>query len=251
MLLKGKSIWFSRPQYFDDLHEFSLDTTTARVAIVWRLNGFRNAYNQAVQHGRSDYLASVKPLTDGLPIAPDGTISECKLKLSQISPKLLSSIRKNYQNSQESFLISCWRHAEKENVAMWSQYASMDEGIAIVADASALKDALRKTFDIRLIDVKYRDLGETQTVPMEHVPLGYKDIRFETEQEYRFYFRNDLIGEQRGMAIPISLLDVIEAVHIAPNASPQYRDMIKSLLQDYDLDVQLKESPLDQNAFKF
>lgn len=127
----------------------------------------------------------------------------------------------------------------------------MDEGIAIVADASALRDALRETFDIRLINVNYRDLGETQTVPMEHVPLGYKDIRFETEQEYRFYFRNDLIYKQPGMAIPIPLLGVIKAVHIAPNASRQYRDMIKSLLQDYDLDVQLEESPLDQNAFKF
>ena len=171
MLLQKSSIWFSRPQYFNDPHEFSMDTATQRAAIVWRLNGFRDAYNRSVLHGRSDYLASVSRLVEGLPIEDDGTISAGDLRLSQLSPTLLSSIRKNYQDWQESFLISCWRYAEKENVAMWSQYASMDAGIAIVADHSALRNAFKAVADIRLTRVQYRDIAETQDEPMKSIPL--------------------------------------------------------------------------------
>lgn len=250
MLLQQSSIWFSKPQYFNDPHEFSMDTVSQRAAIVWRLNSFRDAYNRAVLLGRSDYLASVSHLTDGLPIESDGTIPAGDLRLSQLSPALLSSIRKNYQDWQNSFLISCWRYAEKENVAMWSQYASMDAGIAIVADHSTLSNALRSLADIRLSQVQYRDLAETQNEPMRTIPLSYKDIRFQTEEEYRFYFRTD-IGDRPGLAIPVPLSEVLTAVHVSPYASHQHLDMVKDLLRTYGLGIPVRTSPLAEIPAKF
>lgn len=250
MLLKQKAIWFSKPQYFDDPHEFSLDTASQRAAIVWRLNSFRDAYNRAIRLGRSDYLETVSHLIDGLPIESDGTISACQLRLSQLSPALLSSIRKTYKDWQESFLISCWRYAEKDNVAMWNQYASMDAGIAIVADHQTLQNALHARFDIRLTPVEYRDLAKSGNDPMRTIPLSYKDIRFQTEEEYRFYFRGD-IGEQRGLAIPINLSDVLTSVHVSPHASGQHRDMVKDLLKAYGLEVPVQTSPLAEVPTKF
>lgn len=250
MLLQQRSIWFSRPQYFDDPHEFSMDTVSQRAAIVWRLNSFRDAYNRAVLLGRSDYLASMSHLIDSLPIESDGTIPACHLRLSQLSPALLSAIRKNYQDWQESFLISCWRYAEKDNVAMWSQYASMDAGIAVVADHSALRSALRTHGDIRLTSVQYRDLANTQNEPMRTIPLSYKDIRFQTEEEFRFYFRAD-IGERPGFPIPVRLPEVLTAVHVSPRAGSRFYDLVKDLLERYGLKIPLQTSPLAEIPAKF
>lgn len=250
-MLQTNEIWFSRPKYFNDPHEFSTDRSTQQSLIEWRLNSFCRAYNRAVKSSRTRYLGVAATLTDGLAISGDGVIKEQSVKFSDLSPILLSSIRNDLKRWQESFGISCWRYSEHDSVAMWNQYASIEEGIAITANLEKLRFALRKYGDIRLALVDYRDMSTDSTQPMKGIPLQFKDIRFAAEDEARFYFSMPLHSEQPGIGIKVKLAEVVDAIYLSPNANQWFKDIVSNLVSRYHLNVNIVDSPLGRIPSKF
>lgn len=249
-LLQNKSIWFSRPQYFDDPHEFTMDISSQRQLLQWKLDSFAREYNRAVESNRKLYIAKVEPLIEGLPLEDDGKIKKSSIKLTNISKILLSSIRNDIRKWQESFYISCWRYSTHDSVAIWNQYATLEEGIAIVVDLDELRKSFQKFGDVRLAIVEYRDLSNTMNVPMQMNPLTYKDIRFNSEEEARFYFRAEA-GKLKGINVPIDLATVIKEIHLSPNSSILFKGIIQNLLHTYEIKVPLIESSLSNIPSKF
>lgn len=246
-LLQSESIWFSRPQYFDDPHEFTMDINSQKELFQWKLDSFAREYNRAVTSGLKTFIASASPLIKGLPISKNGKIDKSNIKLSNLSQALLSSIRNDIQNWQESFCISCWRYSPYDSIAMWSQYATLEEGIALVVDLDDLRKSLKKWGDIRLAIVEYRDFSDHTIVPMRMNPLTYKDIRYETEAEARFYFRASP-HSRKGVAVPFDLANVVKEIHLSPNASSWFRTNVQGLLDKYGVRIPLEESSLGKSS---
>ncbi len=250
-LLRTESIWFSRPQYFDDPHEFTMDVCSQRELFQWKLDSFTREYNKAKISNRDSFILNATPLIVGLPLDGNGLIKKGEVKLSNLSEILLSSIKRDIQLWQESFCISCWRYSAFDSVAVWNQYASLEEGIAIVAEVDELRASLRKFGDIRLEIVKYVDFSSNKYGPMRSNPLGYKDIRYEAESEARFYFRAAKESGLRGIEVPFKISEVIKEIRLAPNATGWFKKNIECLLKKYKLTIPVVESSLGQAPNKF
>jgi hypothetical protein len=249
-MLQNQSVWFSRPQFFDDPHEFTMDVPSQRNLFQWKLNSFARAYNRAVVSKQTSFISTAAPLVAGLEVDESGKIKNGQIRLSQLSSSLLSSIKKDIRTWQESFCISCWRYSPYDSVAIWNQYATLNEGVAIVADLDGLRKSFQKIYDIRLTIIEYRDFADETIAPMSMNPLTYKDIRFSSEEEARFYFRARL-GSEKGLGVPFELADVITEIHLSPNSDYNYKQLVRGLLENYGLNIAIVESSLSRVPSKF
>ncbi len=249
-MLKNQAIWFSRPQYFEDPHEFTMDESSQRELFQWKLDSFAREYNRAVTSNRKSFVTASSSMITGLPIDKDGKIEKGLIKLSDLSDSLLSSIRKDIQKWQESFCISCWRYSPYDSVAIWNQYATLKEGIAIVVDLDGMRKSFRKFGDIRLTVIDYRDFSDSSNEPMRFNPLGYKDVRYASEEEARFYFRAEL-GDLKGVPVAFDISEVVKEIHLSPDATGEFKSIIQDLLNKYNLNIPLVESSLGRVPNKF
>lgn len=249
-LLQDKDVWFSRPHFFDDPHELTMDLPSQRELLQWKLDSFAREYNRAIVSSLKSFILTTAPLVEGLLLNKDGKIEKQAVKLSNLSDILLSSIRKDIRKWQKSFCISCWRYSHLDSVAMWNQYASLDEGIAIVADLDKLRKTLNQCHDIRLAIIEYRDFSDESNGPMIMNPLTYKDIRYESESEARFYFRASL-ESQKGIPIPFDISEAVKEIQLSPNATDSFKNSIQDLLNKYELKIPLVKSSLGQVPNKF
>ncbi len=249
-MLQNQTIWFSRPQFFEDPHEFTMDEPSQRELFQWKLDSFAREYNRAVTSNREFFVTASKPMIKGLPIDESGKILKSQIRLSDLSNILLSSIRKDIRKWQESFCISCWRYSPYDSVAIWGQYATLREGVAIVADLDGIRKSFQKFGDIRLAVIQYRDFSAGSNEPMRINPLTYKDVRYASEEEARFYFRATL-GNLKGVAVPFDLSEVVREIHLSPNATGEFKSSIQGLLNKYDFHIPLVESSLGRVPNKF
>jgi hypothetical protein len=249
-ILQNQSVWFSRPQYYEDPHEFTMDIPSQRSLFQWKLDSFVREYNRAVVSKQTSYISASAPLVAGLELEEFGGIKSGQISLSQLSDSLLASIKKDIRTWQESFCISCWRYSPYDSVAIWNQYAALSEGVAIVADLDNLRKSFNKFGDIRLAIIEYRDYADESITPMNMNPLTYKDIRFSSEEEARFYFRARL-GSKRGLAVPFELADTVTEIHLPPNCTDYYKRMVKGVIEKYGFEITIIESSLSRVPSKF
>jgi hypothetical protein len=249
-MLQDQTIWFSRPQFFDDPHEFTMDESSQRELFQWKLDSFVREYNRAVTSNRESFVKATNTMVTGLPMDKHGKIEKSLIKFSDLPDTLLSSIRKDIQKWQESFCISCWRYSPYDSVAIWNQYATLEEGIAIVVDLDGIRKSFQKFGDIRLAVIEYRDFADTSNDPMRSNPLTYKDVRYSAEEEARFYFRAKL-GDFKGLSVPFDISEVITEIHLSPNATGEFKSSIQDLLKKYKVNIPLIESSLGRVPSKF
>ncbi len=249
-MFQDNSIWFSRPQHFDDIHEFTMDESSQQELFQWKLDSFAREYNRAITSNKESFLETSTPLIVGLPIGIDGKIEKKSINFSNLSDSLLSSIKKDIQVWQESFCISCWRYSPHDSISIWNQYATLEEGIAIVVDLEGIRKSFQQYVDARLAVIEYRDFSDTLNTAMIMNPLTYKDIRFESEAEARFYFRAKL-GDEKGISIPFNTSEVIKEIHLSPNASDDFKNTIQDLLDENNITTTLTKSPLNEVPNKF
>jgi len=249
-MLKNQSIWFSRPQYFEDPHEFTMDEPSQRELFQWKLDSFVREYNRAVTSNRKSFVTASSSMITGLPIDKSGKVEKSVIKLSNLSNTLLSSIKKDIQQWQESFCISCWRYSPYDSVAIWNQYATLQEGIAIVVDLDGIRKSFQEFGDIRLAIINYRDFSDTSNDAMDSNPLNYKDVRYTSEEEARFYFRAKL-GDLKGVAVPFNISRVVKEIHLSPDATEEFKSIVQDLLNKYKFNIPLVESTLGKVPSKF
>ncbi|MGK0298022.1 MAG: hypothetical protein ACI9XC_001640 [Gammaproteobacteria bacterium] len=249
-MLQNQTIWFSRPQFFEDPHEFTMDEPSQRELFQWKLDSFAREYNRAVASHRESFVIASRLMVSGLPMDKQGKIEKSLINLSDLSDTLLSSIRKDIHKWQESFCISCWRYSPYDSVAIWNQYATLKEGIAIVVDLDRIRKSFQNFGDIRLAVIDYRNFSDTSNSPMHSNPLGYKDVRYASEEEARFYFRAKS-GDLKGVSVPFDLAGVVKEIHLSPNATSEFKGIVQDLLNKYNFNIPLVESSLCRVPSKY
>jgi hypothetical protein len=155
-------------------------------------------------------------------------------------------------------LVNCWHINEGESMAMWKIYGKANEAIAIQSRCRLLQECIQSDHDIHIGKVKYIDRQSDN--PANFVPEGnlmyafmYKDRAFEYENELRA-FKLDLKEipqddkginitksepPNSGMMVTIDLRKLLQRVVISPVSEPWFYDLLKNLLEKYELDREI------------
>jgi hypothetical protein len=160
--------------------------------------------------------------------------------------------------------VNCWHVNSVESAAMWAQYGAMDRGIAIKTSFDRLTTSLHaisineREMQIHAGLVQYVNY-ETAAIPEGNLffPYIHKRTSFEHEHELRLlFFTWPIVGEPGnqqldlslasppGIYIPVDLAQLIRAVHMAPGTRTWVRELVRSVLEKFDIDRPVIESSL-------
>ena len=144
-----------------------------------------------------------------------------------------------------------WRLSSVDSIAIWNQYASLKEGVAISLPHEDLQRSLKVNGDIRLGVVNYVDfnaINEPQHMP----PFLYKDVRYASEEEARFYFRARVEDVAiRGYGMKVDVNSLVKDIYIAPNADPWFKSLVADIAKSYGLLAGIVDSPLSKMPRRF
>src|SRR5258708_1924748 len=215
------------------------------------------------QHMRSVVQYNRNPTTD-----------RDKAKVAAEADAAIYHIRQNYEQNRRGVFISCWHMNEFESAAMWSQYTSSNNAVAIRSTYNRLADCLSSPPPIKgftvpfggemmtmeplkpLIGVvKYITYAPPATFPQDNLlyPFLHKRKSFEHEHELRAIIWTNLptiIGHPSvtpplpelpaGLGVKIDdLSKLVEDVIIAPEADSWYKELVEKILEKYELDKKI------------
>jgi hypothetical protein len=214
-LLKSHALYFSRADKLGDPFEGSV----SRASILARMTAFQKAPpQQRGQHTVEIHL---------------GIYTSFFLRM----PKLT--------------FVSCWHMNEVESTAMWRLYA--EQGIALRTTVSKL---LRLTPDNAfVVEVRYANYSK-EAIP-DHTPIApfvFKRKSFAHENEVRAIIQDDpktqgdLDARSAGKLVDVSLIDLIDSVHVYPSASDAFRTKVVEITERYGLEKKVHRSEIDSPA---
>lgn len=165
---------------------------------------------------------------------------------------------------REHTLINCWHINEHESSAMWKLYLSSNEGIAIQTTFGKLCESFSNTEDeVFLGKVKYVNY-ETDWIPEGNTfsPFLFKRKSFEHEHEVRAIvqiFSQEFRTEnsidinspiyEYGKNIEVDLQILIENIYISPTSPKWFVDLIRSVLEKFQLNKNVVQSQLYNNPY--
>lgn len=173
-----------------------------------------------------------------------------------------------WKHGRESTALDCWHLSEHESAAMWQLYAS--QGIAIRSTFGRLIEALPGgvpgdgTHAICLGRVRYVDY-ETAVMPEGNSfwPFVHKRLSFAHEHEVRgviYAIGSKMVTydgfaiveaavPSEGFLVPVKLVTLIEAVHVAPSSPAWMAKAIEAVVRRFALEVPVIQSSLDTSPF--
>ena len=189
---------------------------------------------------------------------------------SYADPFLADLVRRHrvFVNQIRPFtLVNCWHESTHESTALWSQYSSQHEGIAIKTDFKSLSGSFVCNDTIFIGRVEYIDY-ETTNIPRlnDFAPFLHKRKSSEHEKEVRVI--NIDLPLPPGLLnsdIPLEPLDLTEAIHnvgayrnvdlsllvneliVAPYAEDWFLELVRSVAAHYALDAPVIRSSLADN----
>ncbi len=138
---------------------------------------------------------------------------------------------------------SCWHVSNHESAGMWKLYARTEEAVCIQTTYERLEGILPD--DARIGMVRYVDY-QKQWIPESNplAPFMFKRLSFEHEQELRILKplgdlaalqSNPIVPDNAagGELIPCDLTQLIEAVHVAPNAPAWFAELVQKVVSRY------------------
>jgi hypothetical protein len=172
-------------------------------------------------------------------------------------PSDINDVSKWVRNFKQWTYINCWHLNEYESAAMWKLYSTTSESIAIETTYENLKQVLPE--DVYLGKVNYIDY-EKERLSTKNLfePFVTKRKSFEHEKEIRIV-RQDLPLEIKdskpflnmikkndtlGININVNLNELIKIVHISPEAPNYFFDLVKDVIEKYDVSCEVKKSDL-------
>ena len=154
-------------------------------------------------------------------------------------------------------IINSWHMNGYESAAMWELYLKSDEGVAIQSTFKRLKESFlnHAEHDVYIGTVKYIDY-ETEWLPegFTFYPFLHKRKSFEHERELRaivqkFPTKGNKIDYTQeifddGAYINVNLYTLIEKIFVSPTAPKWFNDVVKSIVNKYDLNKEVTQSSL-------
>lgn len=186
----------------------------------------------------------------------------------------LEHYRSNRKFELNSYNICCFHINEEESFALWKIYASSDYSIAIQTTYEQLKKSFEicKDKDIFCGKVEYRDYSEesldTIDISDETALFLSKRKCFEYENECRAIYydysdlnkiskkknipferrhpeRDQILGKNHGIYIPVNLNSLISNVYCSPNSPDWFVELVKSIRKKYGYEFSVIRSSID------
>lgn len=153
------------------------------------------------------------------------------------------------KKDQQRVYASSWHRQDHESLAMWTQYASRGEGIAIVSSTARLIRALADVEDeVFISKVRYVDYDRTlMGLTGDWLnPCVHKRLGFEHEKEVRAIIWHET-GAPRaagGLAVKLPLDTLIGTVIVAPSAPQWVVNLVEALVKKYEYNMPVYQSRL-------
>lgn len=190
-----------------------------------------------------------------------------------MSPESYENYRKERVRIRNIIAISCWHRAIHESEAMWSLYGLTGEGVAIKTTVGRLAEALppktlprgsTDNWGINIGHVEYIDY-KTATLPPYNIyfPYLHKRHAFQHEREVRAVAmitegaqaavdaaKANFEISDGGLAIPVDVEKLIEAVYISPLGSASFQRTVRATLDRFgyksipDIKSDLADDPI-------
>lgn len=184
-------------------------------------------------------------------------LSNTKRKIDDVETELEKDIiehRKANDMFKKHIYISCWNKSENESYALWKIYAGLNQGIMIKSNIERIIKAFENTKEIlQISEVKYIDYKkESVKIGNANYPIIHKNKPYNYEDEIRLIhqvnpelsFEEDSIKNKLeiGKNIETKIEFLIEEVIISPFAPKWFFDVVKNVLEKYDLNVNIRYS---------
>lgn len=156
--------------------------------------------------------------------------------------RLINELSRNGCLERDFTFISCWYNNEYESEAMWKLYAmNVNNAVAVQTTAEHLYEALGRSPRIDIGKVQYIDYS-LKYAPL-HGSFWCKRMAFEHEHEVRAVIKS--LGEKKsGIAVPINIDKLIDAIYISPYAPQWFESVVRSVLTRYGISKPLKQSQM-------
>jgi hypothetical protein len=209
---------------------------------VWRYMDFTKLISMFEQKGV--FLSRADKLNDPF----EGSFTKVNQELRPLVRKYLRltgglSAAEIVQKLREWVGASCWHVNAHESAGMWKLYARSEEAVCIQTTYDRLCSIVPP--DARIGMVRYVDY-RNQWIPESNplAPFMFKRLSFQHEQELRILKPiGDLNALQslvdiphnkaEGELISCDLTQIIEAVHVAPDAPAWFEQLVRSVVFRY------------------
>lgn len=159
---------------------------------------------------------------------------------------------RQYEEFRKDFYINCWHMNDHESYLMWRVYA--DKGCAIQTNYERLSASFEATpAKIEGCVVEYIDYERDYfTIGNTYTQVGYKDLPYRDEREYRLLFwksgleNKKLNAGDKGIKIQVDLIMLIDNIYLNPNHLPNYSEL-ESLIKKKRLDCDIKNTKIMEN----
>ena len=222
---------------------------------IWRYMDFTKYV--ACLEKRSLYFSRSDKLDDPY----EGATSHANIKLrpavykDSIPEKVLEQMSAFAKWNRQWTYINCWHMNEHESAAMWKLYAQTQQAVVLQSTFERLAGCLPDEIYVGMVN--YIDY-ETEWLPEGNAfwPYVHKRKSFEHERELRAVILEVptpgdqiLIGppnSKLGRQVAISLTDLIEAVHVSPEAPEWFAELVVNVAAKYGFKFEIKHSVLSK-----
>jgi hypothetical protein len=165
------------------------------------------------------------------------------------------------ENAPELLYVNSWCR-EPESFAMWEIYGSSGRGVAIKSSIGQYQRAARFNVNVRTEQYRFGDVEYVPDIdsilvdfsqgsfPMSSelwkriLNLGFHKrdcYRYENEWRAALYqnYRPD-----KGVDIDFDLHELISAVYVGPRSEPYFLDVVRSIMEKFEIEKPLERSQL-------
>lgn len=212
--------------------------------VVWRFMGLDKYLS--LLSGRALYLARADQMVDPWEgVWPEPRSEDAPQQASL--PKIITTL---FGNFRQSTYLSCWFASEQESAAMWTLYASENNGVALRTTWGALTRALRgNDHDVvggRVKYVTYQESPPDRASPYDL--FFFKRLSFKHEEEVRLMVMKNISSrpdgtivirpagrEILGLPVEMDLEGLNATVYVSPKAAGWFLAAVRSVTNQYGL----------------
>jgi len=183
---------------------------------------------------------------------PKGNLKQRKQLLARVPDKLMRADvhmeeRRININMARATYVNCWTCFKYEIAALWKLYIRSNEGIAIKSSYRRLKESIEKDkFMVMIGLVQYIDYDKDVLPKADFLNLAmHKRKSFQFERELRAMVIGWRLRGQSGIYVKADLEKLIDRIYISPQGENWFLDLVKSIVEKYDLKKPVKRSDLD------
>lgn len=205
---------------------------------------------------------------------------ELRYKDTEVPRSALEMMSQAARQHRKTTYLNCWHLNYYESAAMWEQYSTDGQGIAIQTTVGDLIAALTENpgvfksgedtpDDADEID-RIITLGEVQYIDYDrhlipennlYAPLFHKRLSFKHEQEFRAAFSKhfeklredeaDSIDDSGdvpvGVYVDVDLGKLIDTLYISPTSPEWFSEQVELIKERYDIECDIQKSSLDED----